>query len=446
MNLPSRKADERRHRGSALERSLSFAPAPQAAPRVSEHPDRTSNRLALPPCAAIERIQVRLDRDQRHVRHRAMVSVCGLQQSVVNAGRQAHGEPLRALLLAFRHGASVGLSAQKVSVVSVQPRRICAAIWRNLSDTRCMNPPSTTHHEPCSLSETDAPPQAVAAQLDHLAEHSAGELGDVACPARSAGELCCEGARTTLDMTAIRPFLARILGWSDDRVIAVDRAQRSIRLAAGRHAALVLCGEGDLVPIAAALHRRVLGTDAPFIVCDPRRGNTAATVRSPTNRPTGVEAIAAARGGTICMRATRLPRDFAAVIDQVRDPDAHVQTIVCWGARDDSNPLLVVPAPIAVPSLPCRANELERIVDEYASDAIAALHVPAECFTAADRTWILARASRSLDEIEKATLRLVAIRASRNMSTAAMRLEMAPVSLARWVGRRTRPMREMNRS
>jgi hypothetical protein len=302
-----------------------------------------------------------------------------------------------------------------------------------------MNPPSTTHHEPCLLSETDAPSQADAAQLGHLAEHNAGELGHVACRTRSADELCCEGSWTTPNVMAIRPFLARILGWGDDRAVAVDRAQRSIRLAASRHAALVLCGEGDLVPIAAALHRRVLGTNAPFIVCDPRRGNIAATVRSPTNRPTGVEAIAAARGGTICMRATRLPRDFAAVIDQVRDPDAHVQTIVCWGPRDDSNPLLVVPAPIVVPPLRDRSSELTRIVDEYALDAVVALTAPAKCFSTADRTWVIDHATGSLHAIEKATLRLVAVRTSRNISAAAARLQMAPVSLSRWIsGRRMR--------
>jgi len=45
-----------------------------------------------------------------------------------------------------------------------------------------------------------------------------------------------------------------------------------------------------------------------------------------------------------------------------------------------------------------------------------------------------------LPDIEKATLRLVAIRESRNLSAAAARLGMAPVSLSRWIGRRKLPM------
>jgi transposase-like protein len=45
-------------------------------------------------------------------------------------------------------------------------------------------------------------------------------------------------------------------------------------------------------------------------------------------------------------------------------------------------------------------------------------------------------ATTSLSEIEKATLRLVALRSSATVSQAAARLGMAPVSLSRWVARR----------
>src|SRR5262249_31194007 len=158
------------------------------------------------------------------------------------------------------------------------------------------------------------------------------------------------------------------------------------------YAALVLCGDGDLVPLAAALHRRTLGPSAPFIVCDPRRRSARATARSPENRATGAEAIAAASGGTICMRAKRLPHVFVVVIDRVRDPAAHVQTMVCWGQLDARHPLLVVPAPIVVPSLRERAGELSWIVEEYAIDAITRLSARAECFTVHDRTWVVEHA------------------------------------------------------
>ncbi|MEO7732168.1 MAG: hypothetical protein ABIY55_14430 [Kofleriaceae bacterium] len=241
----------------------------------------------------------------------------------------------------------------------------------------------------------------------------------------------------TVDL-AIRPFLRRILGYSDASTIAVDRAERSLQLAASRYATLVLCGEGDLVPIAAALHRRTLGPNAPFIVCDPRRRSAAATVRSPANRGTAAEALTAATGGTICLRTRRLPRDLASVIERIRDPEAHLHAIVCWGVRDDTNPLLIVPAPIVLPTLCDRAHELPKIIDEYALDAMAELLAPVHAFTSEDRTWVIEHAAGSLDRIEKATRRRVALRSSRNLSTAATRLDMAPVSLARWVERRSR--------
>jgi hypothetical protein len=109
---------------------------------------------------------------------------------------------------------------------------------------------------------------------------------------------------------------------------------------------------------------------------------------------------------------------------------------VCSTPGEEVNPLLVIPAPIRIPPIETRKRELPRIVDEYAADAIAALGVSAANFTDRDRAWMLEHGTSSLSEIEKSTLRLVALRASPNMSNAAARLGMAPVSLSRWIDRR----------
>jgi len=236
---------------------------------------------------------------------------------------------------------------------------------------------------------------------------------------------------------ALRGFLARLLGWRSDRTEVVDHALRSVRMAATRRVALVLCGEGDLVPTARSIHRHALG-DRPFIVCDPRRRRSKATVRSAENYETGMQALAAAQGGSLCVRSRRLPRDFAAVAIALRDPEARAQLIVCAGSPDDSKPYLAVP--IVVPPLAGRAAELDRIITEYAEDAVAELGAPRSGFRPADHAWVREHASSSLPEIEKATLRLVALRGSRNLSSAAARLGMAPVSLSRWIGRRRMPM------
>lgn len=230
----------------------------------------------------------------------------------------------------------------------------------------------------------------------------------------------------------LRAFLARIMGWSDKH--AVELAANSVTLASAGCVALVLCGEGDLVPIALALHRRVRSPGRPFIVADPRRGDQPASVRSPASRGNTLEALEDARGGTLCMRLGRMPTDLPETVPLLRAAD-DVMIIICV-AREL---LLIRPAPIVVPPLAGRMAELDRIIAEYAGDAIAELSAPPSSFTANDHAWVRDHAAGSLAEIEAATLRLVALYTSRNLSHAAERLGMAPVSLSRWLGRRELP-------
>jgi hypothetical protein len=55
-----------------------------------------------------------------------------------------------------------------------------------------------------------------------------------------------------------RRFLARLLGWED--ASAVDHARWSIDLAMAHRTPLVLCGDGDLVPVAHGSSRSTLRT------------------------------------------------------------------------------------------------------------------------------------------------------------------------------------------
>lgn len=236
----------------------------------------------------------------------------------------------------------------------------------------------------------------------------------------------------------LRAFLARIMGWSDKH--AVELAANSVTLASAGCVALVLCGEGDLVPIALALHRRVGRPSRPFIVADPRRGDQPASVRSPASRKNAVEALGDARSGTLCIRLRlgRSPTDLAKAVPLLRAAD-DVMLILCATPHTAGDRLLIRPAPVVVPPLASRAHELDRIIAEYAGDAIAELDAPAASFTADDHAWVRDHAASSLAEIEKATLRLVALYTSRNASHAAARLGMAMVSLSRWLGRRELP-------
>ncbi len=232
---------------------------------------------------------------------------------------------------------------------------------------------------------------------------------------------------------ALRGFLARLLGWSADRIAAIDRALRAVRAAATRRGALIVCGDGDLVPIAHSLHRRTLGDARPFVVCDPRRHGADAAERYPESLP----ALAAAAGGTLCVRARRLPRDFHEVARALRDPSSRVQLVLCTDDTRDARTLLA--DPIVLPPLRRRRAELGRIIDEYARDAIADLAAAATGFLRADHDWVIEHASSTLPEIETGTRRLVALRQAGSITGAAARLGVSHVALSQWIGRRRLP-------
>jgi hypothetical protein len=237
-------------------------------------------------------------------------------------------------------------------------------------------------------------------------------------------------------LIALRGFLARILGWTTARIEAVDLAVRAVRLAATRRAALALCGDGDLTSIARGLHRYSLGGDRPFVLCDPRRlpGETELEL---ANYPTGMAAFHAAARGSMCVWAKRLPRDFAELTAALRDPRTQVQLIAC--GRRPADRAELVSAPIEVPPIGSRRAELDRIIEEYAGDAAAALGLPAG-FSAIDRAWVRDHSAGSLAEIEKGTRRLTALRGAGNVARAAALLGVSHSSLGEWISRRRLPL------
>lgn len=242
------------------------------------------------------------------------------------------------------------------------------------------------------------------------------------------------------DSIGLHGFLSRVLGWGSSRMATVDHALRSVRLAATRRTALHLFGEPDLVPIAYALHRHTLGADRPFVLCDRRRQDATESVRSVLNHVKGMAGLEAADGGSLCVRSRRLPSDFPAVVAWLRKPTSRVQLVVCAERRVDDGRCFTVP--IQVPPIKSRRAELGRIVDEYAHDAAAVLDLPHAALSDADRAWVLRHAASSLPEIEKATLRRMAISMCfGDLTGAAARLGMARVSLSRWIDHRKTPSR-----
>jgi hypothetical protein len=218
-----------------------------------------------------------------------------------------------------------------------------------------------------------------------------------------------------------------------------DFALRAIRSAATRRVPLIMCGPGDLILIAQAIHRHALGDTKPFVVCDPRRREGEASVRSAGNIETGLAAMRRALGGSLCVWSRRLPSDFKEVRLALRDPTTRVQLIVSAESWRHSKPYHV--EPIMIPALHSRPQEITRIIDEYADEAAAALSATIQ-LAGVDRDWILRHSASSISEIEKGTRRLLAIRQHDDNTTAAARsLGMAPISLSRWIGRRALPDR-----
>ncbi|HEU4734998.1 MAG TPA: FHA domain-containing protein [Kofleriaceae bacterium] len=238
----------------------------------------------------------------------------------------------------------------------------------------------------------------------------------------------------------LRSFVARLLGYAPEKLEAVDLALRSIRLAVTRRMTLVLCGPGDMVLVAHAIHRRALGDSRPFVVCDPRRREGQASVRSAGNVETGLAAIKRARGGSLCVWSQRLPPDFEEVRVALRDPTTRVQLIVCmqpWQRSRPPKPNLI--DPIIVPPLHSRPDEIDRIISECAEEAAATL-LTNLTLTASDREWIVRHSAASVCEVEKGVRRILAIRQhDGDINTAARALGMARVSLERWFGRRRWP-------
>jgi len=231
------------------------------------------------------------------------------------------------------------------------------------------------------------------------------------------------------ERSALCGFVARLIGFAPERAQTVEHALQAIEIAATYRAALVLCGD-DLVQVARDLHRHARGDERPFVLCEPQRrdGGTGAQLES---RRTAADAIGAATGGTVCVRARWLPRYLAALVAAVRD--ARIQLTIC-GQQPPKLAELVV-APIQIPALATRTHELDQIIDEYADEARVALQISA-AFTEADRHWVRTYCATSLPEVEKGAWRALALREAGNVAGAAALLGMGHTSLGEWLQRR----------
>ncbi len=237
--------------------------------------------------------------------------------------------------------------------------------------------------------------------------------------------LVAESAR----LIALRNALCRMLGWSAARAEVVDRAVRMTRLAAQRRASLILCGH-DLVPLAEDLHRLTLTAARPFVLCNPRR-RTTETESNPTRcAPTGLAALAEAFGGTVCLSTKLPPPDLTELLDAIRRPDCLTQLVVCSESARDAERWGA--APVVIPPLASRKDEIDHISQEYAAEAAASLGMEEHRLSPAERAWIRDHL-HTLPDVQKATLRLAAIRQAGSISAGAARLGISHVAMLKWL-------------
>ncbi|MGE0401898.1 MAG: FHA domain-containing protein [Kofleriaceae bacterium] len=224
---------------------------------------------------------------------------------------------------------------------------------------------------------------------------------------------------------AQRDLLSRFLGWAPDRQVVVDRALRQIRGYVASEMPLWITGDDDLVAIARLIHRSFVG-EQPFVVADV----------DDTKSRLGL-ARAAARGGTLCLRSEKPVRDLPLVRALAFDHEPSARLVVCATTAAHVQP-------IEIPALATRVDEVARIIDAYARDAIARLGAHATSYTTVDRASIASWNNQTLAGIEESVLRMIAIREFGGVTGAAPHLGVTHSSLSRWLARRT--TRSRNRS
>lgn len=230
-------------------------------------------------------------------------------------------------------------------------------------------------------------------------------------------------------LMVLRSVLARMLGWGPTSAELVDLALRAIRLAAQRRISLVLVGT-DVVPLAEELHRLALGIARPFVFCNPRRRTSELTWNPMQCVGSGRSALERAAGGTICISTRFPPSDLRTMMRELQQPGCQAQLIVCTDRTDGAERFHTTP--VVIPPLVTRKDELERIIQEYATDAAAPLELGEYWLTTPERAWIRANL-HTLAEIQKATSRLAAIKKAGSMSAGARRLGISHVAMAKWL-------------
>lgn len=222
-------------------------------------------------------------------------------------------------------------------------------------------------------------------------------------------------------------LLRRLLGWGHSDLADVDSALQAVRQMAHLRSALVVIGDGPLLGIARRLHRLVLGDARPFSVHG--------------RRESGSTALDRARDGMLVLDAEHLPSDLTLVLAASRLPDQRVRLLVGAGTEKLASQVTArVPSvgSIVIPRMSTREGEMDRLLLEYAEDAVAALSAPVHGLRPHDLQWIRKSGIKTHDEADEVMTRVVAVR-NWGVSGGASRLGLTHGALSKYLARRKIP-------
>jgi hypothetical protein len=223
---------------------------------------------------------------------------------------------------------------------------------------------------------------------------------------------------------ALRRVLMRLIGFDAQHAADVDRALRTALTTASGRGALTLYGNGDLAAVALLLHRHTLH-GRPFVRWERR------------TREDPRIALAAAAGGTLCVSANDLLWCVDEIVERRHRSAMRVQLIILVTAVRRLRPIVAaVTEPIMLTPLSKRKHERLRIIDELTIEAAQTLGIEPSRLSEADRRTILRFDAGTVPAIERATLRIVALRHWRYFARAAHELGMAHASLMEWAAPR----------
>jgi len=173
---------------------------------------------------------------------------------------------------------------------------------------------------------------------------------------RSIGRARDRRMRRRIDVTIHSgPFWAGLLGWTRGARHRRRVSDRST-LAASHLAAIVLCGAGDMVPIARSLHRRTLGSDRAFCHMRPTPDRSLGfPCGVPENRTSGDGWRSRLQwAGTLCLRLRAFARTISQRLSRGYANARDVMLVVCAPDSVEVSPFVIRPAPIVLPPLAAR--------------------------------------------------------------------------------------------